>query len=129
MNVELINEQLLADLIKMAKASERLRQNYDLRTTPNDTSQRMLNALEVGTDVPIHRHESTSETVVCIKGCMEWVFYDLKEGQFVETSRFRLCPAEGVYGIQVPMGEWHTVHILEPSIIFEAKDGAYLPTK
>lgn len=129
MNVELINEQLLADLIKKAKASERLRQNYDFRTTPNDTSQRMLNALEVGTEVPIHRHESTSETVICIKGCLEWVFYDLNGSQFIERSRFRVCPAEGVYGIQVPIGEWHSVHIIESSIIFEAKDGAYRPAK
>ena len=76
MNIQLINEELLAALQEKAKASERLRQNFDLRTTPEDGSQRMLNFLEPGTVVPIHRHEDTSETVICLKGKLDWIFYE-----------------------------------------------------
>ena len=142
MEVKLINKELLDTLHEKAKASERLRQNFDLRTTAEDTSQRMLNALEVGTHVPIHRHLKTSETVVCIEGCLDWVFFEelpsvdtggpVHDGEtaadetcFVETARFRVCPREGLYGIQVPLGAWHSVVVHEPSTILEAKDGAY----
>lgn len=142
MEVKLINKELLDTLHEKAKASERLRQNFDLRTTAEDTSQRMLNALEVGTHVPIHRHLKTSETVVCIEGCLDWVFYEelpsvdtggpVHDGEtaadetcFVETARFRVCPREGLYGIQVPLDAWHSVVVHEPSTILEAKDGAY----
>ena len=76
MEIQLINKELLAGLREQARASERLRQNYDLRTTPEDTSQRMLNVLEPGTKVAIHRHLRTSETVVCLEGCLDWIFYE-----------------------------------------------------
>lgn len=76
MDVQLINKELLTELHEKAASSERLRQNFDLRTTPEDGSQRMLNALEVGTHVPIHRHLKTSETVICLEGCIDWIFYD-----------------------------------------------------
>ncbi len=142
MEVQLINESLLNELHKKAVASERLRMNYDLRTTDEDTSQRMLNALEPGTNLPIHRHLKTSETVVCLQGCLDWVFYEelpnmdagrkihdgeraLDESCFKETARFRVCPREGIYGLQVPLGAWHSVVAYEPSTILEAKDGAY----
>ena len=157
MEIQLISNDLLDDLHTKAQSSDRLRQNFDLRTTPEDTSQRMLNALEVGTHVPIHRHLKTSETVICLEGCLDWVFYDefsrlassnerpeverpnvdtggpvhdgetaADESQFVETARFRVCPREGVHGIQVPLGAWHSVIVLEASTILEAKDGAYI---
>ena len=142
MEVQLINKELLKGLHDKAAANERLRQNFDLRTTAEDTSQRMLNALEVGTHVPIHRHLKTSETVVCIEGCLDWVLYEelpgvdtggpvhngemaVDETCFKETARFRVCPREGLYGIQVPLGAWHSVVVHEPSTILEAKDGAY----
>ena len=143
MKVQLFDKDLLSDLHTKAQASDRQRQNFDLRTTPEDTSQRMLNALEVGTHVPIHRHLKTSETVICLEGCLDWVFYDelpnvdaggpvhdgetaADESQFVETARFRVCPREGVHGIQVPQGAWQSVIVHEASTILEAKDGAYL---
>lgn len=146
MEVQLLDKGLLEELHEKAAASERLRQNFDLRTTPEDGSQRMLNVLEVGTRVPIHRHLKTSETVVCLEGCLDWVFYEelpnldaggpIHDGEsaaddtnFVETARFRVCPREGIYGIQVPIGAWHSVVAHEPSTIFEAKDGAYEPQK
>ena len=143
MKVQLFDKDLLSDLHTKAQASDRLRQNFDLRTTPEDTSQRMLNALEVGTHVPIHRHLKTSETVICLEGCLDWVFYEelpnvdaggpvhdgetaADETQFVECGRFRICPREGAYGIQIPQGAWHSIEVYEPSTIFEAKDGKYL---
>ena len=120
-----INKELLERLFEQAKESPRLRMNYDLRTTSADTSQRMLNALLPGTEVPIHRHESTSETVVCLYGRLEEMIYEEKEdGTFQEVSRHMLCPDEGKYGIQIPAGAWHTICVLEPSVILEAKDGA-----
>ena len=76
MDVQLINKELLSELHQKAKESERLRLNFDLRTTPEDGSQRMLNALEPGTRVPIHRHLKTSESVICLEGCLDWVFYE-----------------------------------------------------
>ena len=133
MEIQLINDELLAALRSQAQGSERLRQNFDLRTTPEDGSQRMLNCLEVGTKVPIHRHEETTETVVCLKGRLECIFYEelpyMDAGgsghEYKEFFRTELCPDEGRYGIQIPLGVWHTVEVKEPSCIFEAKDGAY----
>lgn len=144
MEIQLINKNLLLELHQKAQATPRLRQNFDLRTSPEDTSQRMLNALEPGTHVPIHRHLKTSESVVCLDGCLDWVFYEeipnmdaggpihdgetaADETNFQETARIRVCPCEGQYGIQVPKGAWHSVIVHEPSTILEAKDGAYVP--
>ena len=124
----IFNQAFLNELLAKAEESPRLRMNYDLRTSSADTSQRMLNALLPGTEVPIHRHESTSETVVCLSGRLEEMIYEKKEdGTFQEVSRHLLCPAEGCYGIQIPAGAWHTILVLEPSVIFEAKDGAFVP--
>lgn len=121
-----IDKLLIERLFEQAKESPRLRMNYDLRTSSADTSQRMLNALLPGTEVPIHRHESTSETVVCLCGRLEELIYEeMSDGTFQEVSRNLLCPSEGLYGIQIPAGAWHTIRVLEPSVIFEAKDGAY----
>lgn len=142
MDIQLINDNLLSVLHWKARENERKRMNHDLRTTAEDTSQRMLNALEVGTHVPIHRHLKTSETVVCLEGCLDWIFYEelpnvdaggpihngetaIDETNFAEVARFRVCPREKVYGIQVPQGAWHSIEVHEPSTIFEAKDGAY----
>ena len=121
-----IDKELLERLFEQAKESPRLRMNYDLRTSSEDTSQRMLNALLPGTEVPIHRHEETTETVVCLCGRLEEMIYEeMPDGTFQEVSRHLLCPSEGLYGIQIPAGAWHTIRVLEPSVIFEAKVGAY----
>ena len=121
-----IDKLLIERLFEQAKESPRLRMNYDLRTSSADTSQRMLNALLPGTEVAIHRHEETAETVVCLCGRLEEMIYEeMPDGSFQEVSRHLLCPAEGMYGIQIPAGAWHTICVLEPSVIFEAKDGAY----
>ena len=136
-----INKELLDSLFEQAKVSERKRMNYDLRTSAEDTSQRMLNALLPGTVVPIHRHEDTTETVICLKGRLEEIIYEevveysreetsrteevVRKVSFKEVSRHLICPAEGLYGVQIPAGAWHTVQVIEPSVIFEAKDGRF----
>lgn len=123
-----IDNQLLDSLLEQAKSSPRLRQHFDLRTSSNDTSQRMLNALQPDTVVLIHKHEDTSETVICLCGRLEEIIYEEVVGEqtFKEVERHLLCPAEGLYGIQIPAGAWHTIRVIEPSVIFEAKDGAYV---
>ena len=172
-----IDKYLLTALHENARRSERLRMNRDMRTTAADGSQRMLNALEPGTRVPIHRHTETSETTICLEGCLDVIFYDMRpnddaggpmmgeqgnllgltecqsgrsegrqnssadgglqgcgtaivEGMEVnmfERCRIRLCPREGKFGVQIPVGAWHSVQVYEPSTIFEAKDGPYRP--
>lgn len=134
MEIQLFDKELLSDLHKEAQGSERLRQHFDLRTTPEDGSQRILNVLEPGTRVPIHRHTTTSESVICLEGCLDWIFYEevptVDSGEcFKEVARFRLCPREGKYGIQVPKMMWHSIEVHEPSTIFEAMDGAFVPQK
>ena len=140
-----INKQLLEALFAEAKENPRLRQNFDLRTSPADTSQRMLNALLPGTVVPIHR--DTTETVICLCGKLDEVIYeevisyekdtdDFQKGmnvqdvarkvEYREVQRIHLNPTETKYGCQIPKGAWHTVEVIEPSVIFEAKDGAYV---
>lgn len=119
-----INEELLNHLQKAAKESQRKRMHYDLRNGSEDGSQRMLNALEPETVLPIHRHRKTNETVVVLRGCLEEVFYD---AAVKETARFRLNPMEGSYGLSIPAGQWHTVEVLEPTVIIEMKDGPYEP--
>ena len=116
------DNQFLASLFEQAKLLPRLRVNQDLRTSSGDTSQRMLNALMPETVVPIHRHTKSSESVFCLSGRIDEVFFDEKGN---ETRRIHLCPSEGRYGCQVPKGVWHTVEVFEPTVIFEAKDFAY----
>lgn len=117
-----ITDELIARLFEEAALNPRLRVNVDLRNSASDASQRMLNALLPGTKVDIHRHPMSSESVVCLRGCLDEVLYD---GTGKETGRIRLCPAEGKYGCQIQAGVWHTVEVFEPSVIFEAKDGRY----
>jgi len=118
----IIDKILIDRLFTKAAVSPRLRVNYDLRDSSSDGSQRMLNALLPGTQVPIHRHPNSSESVIVICGSVEEVYYD-DNGQ--EIERTPLCPAEGVYGCQVPEGTWHSVEVNEPSVIIEFKDGRY----
>ena len=117
-----INKVLLDNLFEQAKVNPRLRQNLDLRTSSADTSQRMLNALLPGTVVPIHRHPMSTENVLILCGKLVEVLYDV-DGN--ETERILLDPSVGNYGCVVPQGVWHSVEVLEPSVIYEAKDGKY----
>lgn len=117
-----INKDFLDKLFEQAVVNPRLRQNLDLRTSANDNSQRMLNALLPGTVVPIHRHPQSTENVLLLCGKIVEVICD-ENGN--EIERIHLDPTVGIYGCVVPQGAWHTVEVLEPSVIYEAKDGKY----
>ena len=118
-----LNETLYLQLLVQAKANPRLRQALDLRTTSDDQSQRLLNALIPGTQVPIHRHPTTAETAIILYGCIDEIYYD-NDGN--EISRHTLHVGDG---LQIPVGQFHTVEVHEPSILLEVKDGAYAPAK
>ena len=125
--VEKISQAVLDRLTAEAKASPRLRMNLDLRNSADDQSQRMLNAIEPGSPLPIHRHRKTSETVVCLRGRLVEEFYDDLERTC--TERIELSPNGPVVALNIPAGQWHTVHALESgTVIMEVKDGAYEPT-
>lgn len=139
--------ELLDNLTAQAKENPRLRQSYDLRTTPEDGSQRMLNALEPGTIMPIHRHRNTSETMVMVRGALVERFYRLNEDDNenpnlnkggaesgdeklipVLTQEFVMRAGGECPVVQIEAGQWHSLEVLESgTIIFEAKDGKYEP--
>ena len=119
----IITKELLDELSAQAKVNPRLRQNYDLRNSDADQSQRMLNALEPGTVMPIHRHKSSSETCVCIRGHCEEYFYD-EEGNLIDT----IDMVPGGIVLNIEKGQWHSLKCLESgTVLLEAKDGPYEP--
>ena len=121
----IITEQILDDLSARARASERLRCNLDLRNSAEDKSQRMLNALEPGTVMPIHRHHASSETVVIIRGKIRWLFYD-EAGK--ETERVVLDANGDIRMLNVEKDKWHSLECLESgTVLMECKDGGYRP--
>lgn len=117
-----IDKELLGKLFEQAKSNPRLRQNLDLRTSSEDSSQRMLNALLPGTEVAVHKHPMSNETVILLVGKMDEIIYDA-EGK--EVERIHLDPTTGNFGCVVPADTWHTVEVYEPSVIYEGKDGKY----
>ena len=117
-----IDQKLISELFDKALVNPRLRQNYDLRTSADDGGQRMLNALMPGTVVPIHHHPNSNENVILLCGKLVEVLFD-EEGN--EIERIHLNPTVGNFGCVVPAGVWHSVEVLEPSVIYEAKDGRY----
>ena len=120
-----IDNTLLDELTAQAQASPRLRMNMDLRNSAADTSQRMLNAIEPGSVVPIHRHRKTSETVVVLRGRVVEEYYSSEGG--VEAS-YELAAGGPVCALNIPAGQWHTLRALESgTVILEMKDGAYEP--
>ena len=120
-----ITQALLDSLTAQAQASPRRRMNLDLRNSPSDGSQRMLNALEPETVLPIHRHRKSSETVVCLRGRLREIFYS-DAGEVTEV--IDLAPGSGCVAVNIPIGQWHTVEPLESgTVILEAKDGPYEP--
>lgn len=122
----IITQAILDDLTRQAQSSSRLRMAMDLRNSPEDKSQRILNAIEPGSPLPIHRHRDTNETVTCLRGCIVEEFYD-DSGALVESVE--LAPGGPVVALNIPIGQWHTVRSLESgTVIMEVKDGAYEPT-
>lgn len=121
-----ITQAILDKLTSEAKISPRLRMNLDLRNSAEDQSQRMLNAIEPESQLPIHRHQKTSETMVCLRGRLQVEFYD--ELERICTDSFVIEPNGVNVAVSIPMGVWHTVHALESgTCILEMKDGKYEP--
>lgn len=124
MSTILINKGLLEEVSAKARQSERLRMNFNLHDSLDAKAQRLLNALEPGTVLPIHRHRHTAETYLLLKGRIDVMFYnDLGE----EVEKHALDPQTENYGVHIPKGQWHTLEVKEPAVIFEVKDGPYRP--
>lgn len=121
----IIDEKLLDQVTAEAQASPRLRMNYNFHETLDAPSQRLLNALEPGTVLPIHRHMHTAETYVVLRGRLNVDFYN--EARQV-TAHYELDSTKGAYGVNIPCGQWHTIEVLcSGTVIFEVKDGPYMP--
>ncbi|MEG1539081.1 MAG: WbuC family cupin fold metalloprotein [Muribaculaceae bacterium] len=121
----IIDNNLLDEVSEKARKSERLRMNFNLHDSLEAKAQRLLNALEPGTILPIHRHTYTSETYILLRGKIRVIFYNEIGG---EQESFTLDPTTGKYGVQISKGQWHTLEVLEAgSVIFEVKDGPYTP--
>ena len=122
-----LTTEILDALSAKAKTNERLRMNYDLRTSPDDQSQRMLNAMEPGTVLPIHRHTTTCETIVMMRGSIKEMLYDDK-GNLTESIVLKAGTEPSA--MNIPKGVWHNLECLEPgTILFEAKDGPFEPRR
>ncbi len=122
----IITQAILDDLTRQAQSSPRLRMAMDLRNSPEDKSQRILNAIEPGSPLPIHRHRNTNETVTCLRGRIVEEFYDDLERRC--TDAIELRPDGPVVVVNIPAGQWHTVKALESgTVILECKDGPYEP--
>ena len=120
-----VDKKILDELTAKAKENPRLRCNLDMRNSADDQSQRMLNALEPGTVMPIHRHLASSETVIILRGRIRWLFYD-EQGLITESTE--LWSDGDVRMLNVEKGRWHSLECLESgSVLFEAKDGPYHP--
>lgn len=119
-----VTKEILDELTEKAKVNPRLRQAMDLRNSPEDGSQRMLNALEPGTVMPIHRHSGSSETVIILKGKIRWMFYD-ESGN--ETENILLDANGDIRMLNVERDRWHSLECFESAVLFECKNGAYAP--
>lgn len=131
-----IDKQLLDTLTEQAKANPRLRQAYDLRTTPNDSSQRILNACEPGTILPIHRHRGSTETIVCLRGkCVQYLYEEVEnvekgKREVKKVDSIYLQPNTDIAAMSVEVGQWHRLESLESgTVILECKDGKYEPLR
>lgn len=120
----IIDNELLNEISRRATESERLRMNYNLHDSLDAKAQRLLNALEPGTILPIHRHRHTAETYILLRGRIDVIFYS---DDATIVSRHELDPEQGIYGVHIPAGQWHTVEVHTSSTIFEVKDGPYTP--
>lgn len=120
----IINNELIDWVTAKAEESPRLRMNYNFHESLDAKAQRLINVLLPGTVLPIHRHRHTAETYVLLRGKMFVVFYNDLGAQ---TERFLLDPTIGNYGVNIPRGQWHGIEVIEPSAIFEVKDGPYMP--
>ena len=123
--MKIINKELLDEITRQAKESPRLRMNYNLHDNLDAKAQKLLNALEPGTILPIHRHPNTNETYLLLRGKLNVILYNEKK-EVLETMH--LDTANGNYGLDIPAGQWHSIEVLESgTVILEVKDGPYIP--
>lgn len=123
--MKIIDNELLASLSTQARKDKRLRKNFNLHLSLNEKVQRLLNALEPGTVIPVHRHLHTDETYVVLSGSLHLLLYDGKKNL---QQKVLLDPSQGKYGVSIPAGTWHSVEVLEKgTVIFEVKQGPYAP--
>ena len=121
-NIDLIDSELLDKLIQEAKQNERLRVNYNFHDSLESPAQMLLNALIIGTKIPIHRHTQTPEIYIVLKGKIDIVLYQ-ENGDIIQTSTLEAGSTK--IGIKIPKGQWHTINVIEDAVIFEAKSGPY----
>ena len=120
-----LDKDLLDSITQKAKESPRLRMNHNLHDSLDSKVQRLFNALEPGTVLPIHRHQNTDETYILIRGKIEVIFYDDDKNI---TDRFVISQEDGIFGVHILKNTWHTLEVLESgSVIFEVKEGPYQP--
>jgi len=125
MSMKIIDKNLLDAVSEKAEVSPRLRMNYNFHEAMDAKAQKLLNALEPGTELPIHRHLHTSETYILLRGRLRVLFYNESKEL---TESVELNPLDGKFGIDIPAGQWHTLEVLETgTVIFEVKDGPYTP--
>lgn len=122
--MKLINKKLINNIVHEAKCSSRLRMNYNFHTELNDKCQRLLNAMEPGTIMPIHHHK-VAEMYILLQGRLKVMIYD-DNGNEMESAVLDI--KDGKYGIQIPANTWHSLEVYEPdTVIFEVKEGPYIP--
>ena len=122
--MKVLDNSLLDSVSEKAKTSPRLRMNYNFHQSLDDKCHRFLNAVEPGTEVPIHRHPTKDETFVILRGKVKVSTYN-DDGTIIGSVA--LCAEEGRYGVNIPKGVWHTLEALESSVIFECKEGPFVP--
>ena len=121
----IIDDLLLNRVSAQAKDSPRLRMNFNFHQSLEDKCHRMLNAVEPGTEVPIHRHPTKDESFVILRGKVRSTTYN-DDGSVIESVV--LCAEDGIYGVDIPKNVWHNMESLEPnSVIFECKEGPFVP--
>ena len=120
-----IDQQLIDTVTARAQTSPRLRMNYNFHQGLDEKCHRMLNAVEPGTDIPIHRHPTKDETFVILRGKVRSTTYN-DDGTIIESVV--LSQEDGIYGVNIPKGVWHKLESLESgSVVFECKEGPFVP--
>ena len=122
-DMEIIDEKLIEKVTEEAKASPRLRKNYNFHKSLSDKCHRFLNALEPGTQIPVHHHPTKDETVIILKGKVKVTTYN-DDGEVLQSCI--ISHEDGIYGVDIPKNIWHGVECLEPSILFECKEGPFV---
>ena len=120
----LIDDKVLDDLTRRAQNSPRRRMNLNFHESLDDKCHRFLNAVEPGADIPIHHHPTKEESFILLRGRVRVTTYN-DDGTVMESVV--LDPLKGLYGVNISKNLWHTIEALEPGVIFECKEGPFVP--